>query len=149
MSSTPLFSSQSSFFLKVILQLGLIFLFLGLGKYVQDILNLPISAAVTGLFILLICLISGILKLEWIKVGSDFILGELVLFFIPCLVGLTQYQSLFLDQGWKLFVVIFLGTACVMVFTAFSVYLGFKLEKIIKKLFKNKLHSYVNSQEKN
>ena len=149
MSSTPLFSSQSSFFLKVIFQLGLIFLFLGLGKYVQDILNLPISAAVTGLFILLIFLISGILKLEWVKVGSDFILGELVLFFIPCLVGLTQYQSLFLDQGWKLFVVIFLGTACVMVFTAFSVYLGFKLEKIIKKLFKNKLHSDKNSQEKN
>lgn len=149
MSSTPLFSSQSSFFLKVIFQLGLIFLFLGLGKYVQDILNLPISAAVTGLFILLIFLISGILKLEWVKVGSDFILGELVLFFIPCLVGLTQYQSLFLDQGWKLFVVIFLGTACVMVFTAFSVYLGFKLEKIIKKLLKNKMHSDKNLQEKN
>lgn len=149
MSNTPLFSSQSSFFLKVIFQLGLIFLFLGLGKYVQDILNLPISAAVTGLFILLIFLISGILKLEWVKVGSDFILGELVLFFIPCLVGLTQYQSLFLDQGWKLFVVIFLGTACVMVFTAFSVYLGFKLEKIIKKLLKNKMHSDKNLQEKN
>ncbi|MDM1247293.1 CidA/LrgA family protein [Acinetobacter sp. R933-2] len=149
MSSTPLFSSQSSFFLKVIFQLGLIFLFLGLGKYVQDILNLPISAAVTGLFILLIFLISGILKLEWVKVGSDFILGELVLFFIPCLVGLTQYQSLFLDQGWKLFVVIFLGTACVMVFTAFSVYLGFKLEKIIKKILKNKMHSDKNLQEKN
>lgn len=149
MSSTSLFSPQSSFFLKVIFQLGLIFLFLGLGKYVQDILNLPISAAVTGLFILLICLMIGIVKLEWIKVGSDFILGELVLFFIPCLVGLTQYQSLFLDQGWKLFVVIFLGAVCVMIFTAFSVFLGFKLERSIKIMFKNKIHYYLNSQGKN
>jgi holin-like protein len=49
-------------------------------------------------------------------------LAELVLFFIPCVVGLINYKSLFIAEGWQLITAIVLGTLCVMVFTAYTVH---------------------------
>jgi len=86
----------------------------------------------------LIGLMTGLLKLGWIKSGSDFILGELVLFFIPCFIGLMKYKTLFMTEGWQLIVVVVLGTICVMVFTAYSVHLGFKIEHKLKQHQSNK-----------
>jgi holin-like protein len=114
---------------KVILQIGFLILIWWIGSMIQKQLNLPISAAVVGLFMLLLGLMTGIVKLSWVKSGSDFILGELVLFFIPCFIGLIRYKDLFMTEGWQLIVVVVLGTICVMIFTAYSVHLGFKLEK--------------------
>ena len=93
----------------------------------------------------LAALLSGILKLQWIKSGADFVLGELVLFFIPCVVGLIKYQDLFRSQGWQLLSTIAIGTVCVMVATAYAVYLGFKLEGLLKQ----RLHAHkpVTEQE--
>ena len=76
---------------------------------------------------------TGIFKLTWIKTGSDFILGELVLFFIPCFIGLMKYKTLFMTEGWQLILAVVIGTICVMVVTAYSVHLGFKLENKFKK----------------
>ncbi len=117
---------------KTLLQLGLLILFWWIGSIIQKQFNLPISASVIGLFIVLIGLMSGVFKLNWIKTGSDFILGELVLFFIPCFIGLMKYKSLFMTEGWQLILAVVLGTICVMVFTAYSVHLGFMIENKLK-----------------
>lgn len=118
---------------KVFLQILLLLVFLAIGGMIKRVLNIPISAAVIGLMILLLSLLSGILKLDWIKTGADFILAELVLFFIPCFIGLIKYKDLFLTEGWQLLVAVFIGTVCVMVCTAYSVHFGFKLENKIKQ----------------
>lgn len=131
--STRTQSHQISSIYKVILQIGLLILIWWIGSIIQKQFNLPISAAVIGLFMVLIGLMTGIFKLNWIKSGSDFILGELVLFFIPCFIGLMKYQNLFMTEGWQLIVVVVLGTICVMVFTAYSVHIGFKLERKLKQ----------------
>ena len=99
---------------------------------------MPISAGVLGLFLALAALLCGVLKLDWIKGGADFVLGELVLFFVPCVVGLLKYQALFKSQGWQLISTIVIGTVCVMVATAYAVYLGFKLEHTLKQ----RLHAH-------
>lgn len=96
--------------LKLLIQVGLLFVFWGIGYLLQKLLNLPISAAVLGLIITLLALASGVFKLEWIKKGSDFILNELVLFFIPCVIGVMNYKTLLLNQGWQLIVSVILGT---------------------------------------
>ena len=124
--------------LKISAQLGLLLLFWYVGLWLQQALHLPISAGVIGLFMALAALLSGILKLQWIKSGADFVLGELVLFFIPCVVGLIKYQDLFRSQGWQLLSTIAIGTVCVMVATAYAVYLGFKLESLLKQ----RLHAH-------
>lgn len=126
-------SHQISSIYKVTLQIGLLILIWWIGSIIQKQFNLPISAAVIGLFMVLIGLMTGIFKLNWIKSGSDFILGELVLFFIPCFIGLMKYKNLFITEGWQLIVVVVLGTICVMVFTAYSVHIGFKLERKLKQ----------------
>ena len=94
---------------------------------------MPISAGVLGLFLALAALLCGVLKLEWIKGGADFVLGELVLFFVPCVVGLLKYQTLFQSQGWQLISTIAIGTVCVMVATAYAVSIGFKWEHALKQ----------------
>jgi len=131
--STRTQSHQISSIYKVTLQIGLLILIWWIGSIIQKQFNLPISAAVIGLFMVLIGLMTGIFKLNWIKSGSDFILGELVLFFIPCFIGLLKYKNLFMTEGWQLIVVVVLGTICVMVFTAYSVHIGFKLERKLKQ----------------
>lgn len=118
---------------RTLLQIGILILFWWIGSIIQRQFNLPISAAVIGLFIVLIGLMTGIFKLTWIKTGSDFILGELVLFFIPCFIGLMKYKTLFMTEGWQLILAVVIGTICVMVVTAYSVHLGFKLENKLKK----------------
>lgn len=131
--STRTQSHQVSSIYKVTLQIGLLILIWWIGSIIQKQFNLPISASVIGLFMVLIGLMTGIFKLNWIKSGSDFILGELVLFFIPCFIGLMKYKNLFMTEGWQLIVVVVLGTICVMVFTAYSVHIGFKLERKLKQ----------------
>lgn len=132
---------------KVILQIGLLILIWWMGSLIQKQFNLPISAAVIGLFMVLIGLMTGIFKLSWIKSGSDFILGELVLFFIPCFIGLMRYKDLFMTEGWQLIVVVVLGTICVMIFTAYSVHLGFKLEKKLNQRIQLKTTQIMNGDK--
>ena len=80
----------------------------------QKLLNLPIASGVLGFFILLILLQMQWLNLEKVSQGADILLGELLLFFIPPVVGVIQYQQLLLISGWKIFVVILISTALVM-----------------------------------
>ena len=124
--------TRFNYFSKIILQISLLLVFWWIGSILQSLFKLPVSGAVIGLFIVLTGLLTGFFKLEWIKSGSDFILGELVLFFIPCFVGLIKYKHLFLTEGWQLIFAVILGTICVMVVTAYSVHLGFHFENKIK-----------------
>lgn len=130
---------------KILLQVGLLISFWWIGSIIQNQFDLPISAAVIGLFIVLIGLMTGIFKLTWIKTGSDFILSELVLFFIPCFIGLMKYKTLFVTEGWQLILAVVLGTICVMVMTAYSVHLGFKIENKFKQYRSKSAHHHANS----
>ena len=137
--STSLRSPKLLHLAQIILQLSFLVIIWWVASVIQRTLNLPVSAGVIGLLLVLFALLSGLFKLQWIKTGSDFILGELVLLFIPCVVGIIKYKSLFLTQGWQLILAVFIGTICVMLATAYSVYFGFKLEARLKQ--KHKPHS--------
>ena len=72
------------------LQVGLLIGIWYIGTLIQVALSLPISGGVVGLTLLLISLLAGVFKLDWIKSGSDLLLAELLLFFIPCIIGLIR-----------------------------------------------------------
>lgn len=122
----------------IIFQLFVLILIWQVGYWIQQSLNLPISAAVIGLLLVLSLLLTGLFKLKWIKTGASFILGELVLLFIPCVVGVIKYKALFMSQGWQLILAVTLGTLIVMVVTAYTVYWGFKLEAWFKQKLQHK-----------
>lgn len=86
----------------------------GLAYSLQKISNLPIASGILGFFMLLFFLEMRWLNLENIAEGADVLLGELLLFFIPPVVGVIQYQELLIISGWKILVAILISTTLVM-----------------------------------
>ena len=92
----------------------------------QKLLNLPVSSGVLGFFLLLFLLEMKWLKLAHVERGADLLLAELLLFFIPPVVGVIQYQDLLIASGWKILLVILISTALVMMVSVYSVRLLLK-----------------------
>lgn len=91
--------------------------------------GLPIPGGVIGLAVLLVLLLSGGLAARWVKAGADWLLSEMLLFFIPALVAAVQYGGLFKADGWRLALVIVLGTLMVMVAVALAVEMAARVER--------------------
>ncbi|GEK45003.1 CidA/LrgA family protein [Acinetobacter johnsonii] len=92
----------------------------------QKLLNLPVASGVLGFFLLLFLLEMEWLKLAHVERGADLLLAELLLFFIPPVVGVIQYQDLLIASGWKILLVILISTALVMMVSVYSVRLLLK-----------------------
>jgi holin-like protein len=71
-----------------------------------DFADLPIPGNVIGVCLLYLLLTLGVVKVEHVKEGSDFLLKHLVFFFIPITVELMNWGHLFLDYGIELAVVL-------------------------------------------
>ena len=60
------------------------------GEFLNALLPLPVPAGVYGLFILLLCLCTGLVKVDEISGVGDFLLDTMPLMFIPAAVGLVD-----------------------------------------------------------
>ncbi len=83
--------------------------------------GIPVPGSVLGLGLLVLLLGTGVLPLGWVKAGAELLLAEMLLFFIPAVVAVVNYPAVILHRGWQILAVILLGTAAVMVGTAFAV----------------------------
>ena len=86
-----------------------------------DALQLPFSGGVVGLFVLVALLASGMVKPGAIELGANWLLANMLLFFIPLVVSVMQFTDLIRTKGVILLLDIGLGFACVMLATAFTV----------------------------
>lgn len=98
----------------------------GCAYVLQKLLNLPVASGVLGFFLLLFLLEMKWLKLAHVEHGAELLLAELLLFFIPPVVGVIQYQDLLIASGWKILLVILISTALVMMVSVYSVRLMLK-----------------------
>lgn len=108
-------------------------IFWGLGIGIQHLFDLKITGSIIGLILLLSFLLTGLLKLQSVEIAGKLLLQHLVLFFIPCVVGLIQFKELFISYGFQMIVTVVLSTICVLVTTGYSVYWGFKLQHHLTK----------------
>jgi holin-like protein len=92
-------------------------------------LGLPVPGGVVGLAAVLALLFCGGLPSRWIKAGADWLLSDMLLFFIPAAVAAVQYGGLFKEDGWRLALVVVAGTLMVMVAVAFAVEQAARLER--------------------
>lgn len=115
-------------FKRFFLQLSLIMIFWGLGGGIQHLFHLKISGDIIGLILLLFFLLTGFLRLQSVEIAGKFLIQHLVLFFIPCVVGLIQFKELFIFYGFQVIITVVLSTICVLISTAYSVYWGIRLE---------------------
>ena len=103
----------------IIVQILFIYLFLFLGTALKAVVPLPIPASMIGLLLLLLALKLGIVKLEWIEKGGNWLLAELMLFFVPSAVGIVNYDEIFSWQGFESVLLIGISTCIVIASTAF------------------------------
>lgn len=103
----------------IILQILFIHIFLFLGSAVKAIVSIPIPSAMVGLLLLFLSLLLGIVKLEWVEQGGNWLLAELLLFFVPSAVGIVNYDEMLSWQGFMSVLLIGLSTFIVIGSTAF------------------------------
>ncbi|MDF2934785.1 MAG: CidA/LrgA family holin-like protein [Paenibacillaceae bacterium] len=80
-------------------------------------LHLPVPGSIVGIVLLFALLHFKVIKLEWVDLGSKWLLAEMLLFFIPPVVGIVEYKDLMLENGLRITLVIVFSILCVMVIT--------------------------------
>lgn len=104
-----------------LLQTGLLAGFWFLGEGLTRALDLPVPGGVVGMAIVLALLASGKLSMFAMRRGANWLLAEMLLFFVPACMAVLDHHELFGTLGLKLLAVIVAGTLLVMGSTAFTV----------------------------
>ena len=90
--------------------------------------HLPLPANLTGMLLLLVCILLGVVKAQWFSAGARWLLAEMLLFFVPAVVAVVNYQDLLLQEGWRSMVVLVTSTVLVLGTTALVVDRVYRLE---------------------
>jgi len=77
-------------------------------------LHLPIPGSILGIILVFTLLKCKIIRLSWVEEGANWLLAEIVLFFIPIAVGIMEYKNMLLHDGFRIVIVIVISTALVM-----------------------------------
>jgi holin-like protein len=104
---------------KIIFQIFIITIFLFLGSAVKSLIDIPIPGSMVGLLLLLMALGLNIVKLKWIEQGANWLLAELLLFFVPSAVGIVNYEEMMSWQGIESLLLVGLSTIIVISTTAY------------------------------
>jgi holin-like protein len=102
----------------IILQVLFLHVFLFLGAALKEVIPLPIPASMFGLCLLFLALYIKIIKLEWVEKGANWLLAELLLFFVPSAVGIVNYDEILSVEGAEIVGLIGISTIFVMGITA-------------------------------
>ena len=85
--------------------------------FIVNYFYLPIPGNVVGMILLLILLLTGVIKLEWVNDAASFLLRHLVFFFIPISVGIMTFGALFMKSGLSLLLILILSASMGMITT--------------------------------
>jgi holin-like protein len=83
--------------------------------------HLPMPAAVVGLFFVVALLQARVVPAHHVAAGANWLLGDMLLFFIPPLMAIIQFRSLLASHGLQILAAIVLGCLTVMVGTGLIV----------------------------
>ena len=109
---------RTAFFMKglrVIFQIAILFAFSMIGEVLHNICHIPIPGSIIGLILLLVCLSFKIIPMKVIENGANFLLAFLPLLFIPAMIGIMKYPSLFSKSGAILFLIVVISTIITMI----------------------------------
>lgn len=112
----------------VVAQVALIAL-LWLGADTLSRRFLPfVPSSLLGLGLALAFMACGMLRRDWLAAGADWLIGEMLLFFVPAVVAIVQYAEIIRSHGLAILIVILLSTVCVMVSTAVAVDIAWRFQ---------------------
>lgn len=114
-------------FIKIILQICMIYFITVLGSWIQETLNIPIAGSIIGLVILFLLLQFKIIKEEWIKDGANLLLSTMIFFFIPSIVGAMNLVDQ-INAQFIFLIVLVIASTCIVALSS-----GYIAEKMLKK----------------
>ena len=105
----------------VFLQLSLIVCICLAGERIADVLPIDVPSNICSMIVLLVFLVSGVLKMECISEGADFLLDHMSIFFIPAAVAIMGSFDLIAGNVIKLVLICLITTVLVFFVTSFTV----------------------------
>ena len=91
--------------MKIIRQIGIIFLVCWLSEVIESFLPFTFPASVIGMALLLACLLTGVLKIRHIQEKADFLLENMAFFFIPAGVSIINYFDVLKSSAVQLIII--------------------------------------------
>ncbi|MFP7463590.1 CidA/LrgA family holin-like protein [Bacillus safensis] len=116
-----------------VLQIMALFIFAKFMNVLAAFLHLRIPGTILGILVIFLLLHFKIIQLKWIELGAVWLLGELLLFFIPSAVGVIDYGKLLSQSGTSIVLVVLISTFVVMLST------GIMTQMIAKRKERKKL----------
>ncbi|MCL6458095.1 MAG: CidA/LrgA family protein [Gorillibacterium sp.] len=103
--------------LLTLLQIGVFYAISYLANIAADALHLPVPGTMLAIVVVFILLQTGVVKLAWLSIGADFLIANLVLFFIPSAVVLMKHTKYLAIHATGILLVVVLGTFLIMAFS--------------------------------
>lgn len=97
------------------------------AEVVSAVLPFPFPESVAGMVLFLILLFARVLKPRQLKESSDFLLGNMALFYVPVTVSVLGYLDVLLENLWAIVVICVVTTPLVFFVTGHAVQLAMKL----------------------
>lgn len=113
--------------MSVMAQIGVVFGLYLAAEGISALLPFTFPASVLSMVILLVLLSCKVLKPQQLKGMSDFMLGNMHLFFVPVCVGVLEYTDVFFQNFWAIILISILTTPLVFFVTGHAVQLTMKL----------------------
>ena len=103
--------------MKILKQFGVIFGVCWVSLVIEHYLPFSFPASVIGMILLLICLLTGFLKIEHVQEKADFLLGNMAIFFVPAGVSLINSLGLITENMLVLLLSGTIATVVIMIVT--------------------------------
>ncbi|MGP4042551.1 CidA/LrgA family protein [Gracilibacillus sp. D59] len=97
-------------YIKIILQISVLFLFYYIGEAIQSAFSLFIPGSIIGMLLFFALLTGKIIRVEWIADGIDLLMKDMPIFFVPVTVGVVQYLDFFYGKGSLMIPLVMLST---------------------------------------
>ncbi len=107
--------------LRLILQLAILITFWLVGEAISRFMHLPLPGGIIGMFLLLIALQCGWVKVESVERGSHLLLTEMLLFFVPAVLVVRNHGEFLGREGLEIVAVIVVSTLLVMAATGLTI----------------------------
>ncbi|MCD6372534.1 MAG: CidA/LrgA family protein [Thermococcus sp.] len=101
--------------------LAIIFGFYAVGELVSETSNLPIPGSVLGMLFLLLALLTGAIRLEWVEGEAELLVRNMSVMFIPPGVGIVTYIGLMKSQVVPITAALILSFLITLLITAKTV----------------------------
>lgn len=101
-------------YIKILLQISVLFVFYYIGEAIQSLFSLFIPGSIIGMLLFFALLAGKVIREEWVSEGIDYFMKDLPIFFVPVTVGVIEYLHFFYGKGSLMIPLVILSTFLVI-----------------------------------